>query len=174
MTFRDIKGIWRTKSIFYERVEKKDLEHFKPKFTLFDRDRVENGVTYKSLYRLYMEAVDEYAFATEYLGGIDHWRSLCKSKWFTLGHGAHRGSATWQEDVRARDESLAKKTLILAVSEGDISAARKLYDISRPAKETKRGRDRKEEVIKQAAKKVEDKEFLDNAELRLNVVSIRD
>lgn len=174
MTFRSSTGCWRTKSMFFERVEDKDLERFKPPYSLLDQDREENGVVYKSLYRLYMEAIDEYAFATEHLGGLDHWRALCRSKWFTLGHGAHRGSSTWQEDMRARDESTARKVLLLAAQDGDISAARKVYDISKPPVESKRGRFKKEEVIKEAAKKVEDRDFLDNAALRLNVVSIRD
>ena len=174
MKFRDPSGKWLTKSVFFERVLDEDLEKRKPKFTLLDHDRVVDGVKYLSLYRLYMEAVDEYAFATEHLGGMDHWRALCRAKWFTLGHGSHRGASTWQEDMRCRDESTAKKVLMLAASEGDTSAARKLYDISKPPVESKRGRFKKEEVIKEAAKKVEDREFLDNAALRLNVVSIRD
>ena len=174
MNFRSDHGIWKTAALFYERVEAKDRDKVKPIFTLFEEDRVEKGITFISLYKLYMESVDEYDFATTHLGGMPHWRSICKSRWFEEGTGVHKGVAHWRTDLKARDESLARKVLLLAVRDGDIPAAKKLYDISKPTVVTRKSQVKKEEQNKEAANKMRDKEFLDNAALRLNVVSIRD
>ena len=70
--------------------------------------------------------------------------------------------------------SNAKKVLMLAASEGDTAAAKKLLDYSKKPAETKRGRFVKDEARKEAAKKVRDDDILSDAALRLNVVSIRD
>lgn len=151
-----------------------DREEQEPAFTIQEFDIEKGGKKYKSLYKLFMESVDEYDFATTHLGGLHVWEQLVSTNWFYNGYRAHRGVEAWREDLRARDESLAKKAVMLAVREGDINAAKKLWDKSKKPTETKRGRFKKEEVIKEAVKSVEDREFLDNAALRLNVVNIMD
>jgi len=163
-----------TKQLFLERLSPADRDKFKPPFTMYEHDVEKCGVTYKSMYQLYLAAVDEFGFASDHLGGMQAWNQLLNTQWFVEGYRSHRGIEAWREDVRARDASNAKKVLMLAASEGDVSAAKKLWDNSKKPAETKRGRFKKEEVIKEAAKTVEDKEFLANAATRLNVVSIMD
>lgn len=160
--------------MFYELLSIEDRAKHKPKFSISEQHITKKGKEYKSLYQLYMSSTDEYDFASKHLGGLPIWNQLCATKWFSEGYREHRGLHAWREDLRLRDESRAKEALMLAVSEGDVSAARKLWDITRPEKETKRGRFKKEEVTKEAAKAVEDLDFLEDAAMRLNVVNIRD
>lgn len=163
-----------TKKLFYELTSSKDRKANQPLYTLTEDHREVDGVKYISLYKKYMESVDEYDFAESILGGIPLLNSLLSSQWFSEGYRNHRGIESWREDMRMRDASRAKKTLMLAVSEGDVSAAKKLADMSKPLVTTARGRFKKAEVTKEAAKAVEDKDFLEEAAMRLNVVNIRD
>lgn len=172
--FKDNKGVWRTKTLFVEMLGVEDRKRFDPPFTLQECDIDKHGKTYKSLYRLFMTSVDEYDFATTHLGGLGHWEKLKGSKWFGGGHRCHKGAEQWLEDMRARDESNAKKVLMLAASEGDTSAAKKLLDYSKKPAETQRGRFIKAEARKEAVKKADDNDLLSDAALRLNVVPIRD
>ena len=169
-----MKNTINTKQLFLERLSPADRDEHQPPFSIQEHDVVRAGKTYKSMYQLFISSVDEYSFAFEHLGGMASWAKLLNTLWFTEGYRSHRGIEAWRDDMRSRDESTAKKTLLLAVSEGDVGAARKLFDISKKPTESKRGRFKKEEVIKEAAKSVEDKEFLHNAATRLNVVSIMD
>lgn len=169
------KNGWRTKTLFVEHLGIADQEKFQPPYTLKEVDYDKNGKVYISLYRLFMESVDEWDFATKHLGGTAHLQSLRKSKWFSDGHRTHKGYDAWVRDMKARDQSLAKKALLQATAEGKTAAASKLADMSKTTHtETKRGRFVKDEAIKEAVKKAEDSEFLEDAAIRLNVVKIRD
>jgi len=165
-----------TKTFFVDWLSIKDREKHQPKFTYKEKDLVRDGKTYKSLYGLYMECADEYDFAMTHLGSLNTFEQFLETKWFTEGHRAHRGIEAWREDMRARDESIAKKALMLAVKDGSIQAANKLFDISKKAAtQTKRGRFVKEEAKKEAVKLAEDDLFLNDAASRLdNVISIMD
>lgn len=169
-----MKNNLRTKTLFADLISPEDRKKFNPKYTLKEYDTTFGGKEYKSLYLLYMESVDEYDFIEKYLEGTAHFEALCNAKWFRDGVRSHRGIEAWREDMRARDASRAKKAVMVAVSEGDTAAAKKLWDMSKPTAETKRGRFVKEEAKKEAVKKVEEEDFLADAALRLNVVSIRD
>lgn len=168
----DGNGTWRTKTLFVEMLGPKQIEKHKPPYTLHEVDIERQGIKYQSLYKLFMECADAYEFCTKYLGGPAHLKSLKKSKWFYDGHRAHRGWDAWEEDMKLRDNSLAKRALILATKEGKTQAASKLYDNTKEV-ESKRGRFVKDEAIKQAAKKVEDDDFLKDAASRLNVYDLR-
>lgn len=170
--FKDSMNSWRTKTLFRELLTNEDIEKYNPPYTLNEEDIEKKGRKYKSLYKLFMQSVDEFDFATNHLGGPAHWEFMQKSKWFGDGYRTHRGVHAWREDMRARDESLAKKALILKVQEGDVSAAKKLYDMSKAKEDTKRGRFVKEEARKEAAKKVADQDFIEEAWNRLNVVKL--
>jgi len=172
--YRDVKNGWRTKTLFVEMCGPETREKYDPPFTLNEDDVVKRGKTYKSMYKLYMASVDEFDFVNTVLVSTKHWESLQKSKWFFNGHRGHYGVEKWREDMRARDESLAKKVLLAAVKEGDLNAAKKLFDVSKKPNETKRGRFVKEEAVKEAVKKAEDKDFLQDAASRLNVVNLYD
>ena len=149
-------------------------EKWQPPFTMREHDIEHKGKKLVSLYQLFMQSTDEYEFATEHLGGLQHLKSLRKSKWFEEGYRNHRGYTNWLSDMQLRDNSLAKKTIMLATKDGNISAARKLEDMSAPSKETKRGAFVKAEAKKEAAKAIEDEDFLADAASRLNIVKIRD
>jgi hypothetical protein len=74
---RSVQGVWLTKALFWEERH----PDYTPSFTLRDEDRTENGVTYPSLKRIYLEYSDptEYSFAIEVIGSWDHWQTLAKS-----------------------------------------------------------------------------------------------
>jgi hypothetical protein len=163
-----------TKRMFLERLSPADRDKHKPKYTMQEHDVVVAGVTYTSMYRLYIESVDEYDFITEHLGGMPLWHHLLNTQWFVDGYRQHRGMTAWREDLRARDESTAKRVLLVAAKGGDIPAAKKLLDVSRKPPAPKVAKTKQAELNNAAAVKAEDKDFLDNAALRLNVVSIRD
>lgn len=163
-----------TKKFFVELCSVEEREKFDPQYTMAEKHKELNGKKYLSMYQLYMESADEYEFAMNVLGSTTHWERLLQAGWFYDGYRNHKGIEKWREDMRARDESLAKKVLLTAAKSGDINAAKKLFDTSKPKSETKRGRFVKQEAIKEAAKKSEDKEFLDSAVKRLNVVNIQE
>ena len=51
-------------------------------YCLGREDKEKNGMTFPSLYKLYMEERDltEYTFATKYFYSYQHWQTICKSK----------------------------------------------------------------------------------------------
>lgn len=76
--FKDKLNRHRTLSLFFE-YRAKGIE---PMFVLSDRDRVIDGVEYKSLKRLYLQERDikEYTFATKYLDNWEQWNKLLSNK----------------------------------------------------------------------------------------------
>lgn len=79
--YTNLSGRPLTKGLFFETTgEDKDGVLY----TLKDKDHTFRGVTYKSLYRLYMECSDptEYEFANTYLDGWSHWQMIATSSWF--------------------------------------------------------------------------------------------
>lgn len=174
--FRSHNGRYLTKKIFIELCTDEDLDKWKPMFSMNEEDNEKGGKVYPSMYRLYMDSVDEHDFVMTHIGSIAMWERLLKSGWFYDGYRNHRGIEKWREDMAARDRSLAKKVLMSAIKTGNTTAAKKFLDEYKPEQktETKRGRFVKEEAIKEAAAKSEDKEFLDSAVKRLNVVNIKE
>ena len=100
--FRNSSNQRLTKSLFFEESEDRSLVVY----TLKDSDHTVDGVTYPSLYRLYLEADDltEYSFAVAHLDGWEHWQMLCSSTWFKPY------AKRWREEleVRARSRSLLR------------------------------------------------------------------
>lgn len=167
-----------TDSLFVERIAKRHYDRgLTPKFTLFEKDKVVNGKTIPSMYRLFMECVDEYDAAIKLLGSWAHWEKLRKVKWFSQSWvkcPAHRGADAWIVDMQKRDMSAAKKVLLEAVENGDTTAAKKLADmVSKTASAYSRGRPKNEEVVRQAASIAEEKAAVEDDLKRLNVVRIR-
>lgn len=118
-------------------------------YTLKDWDHTANGVTYPSLYRLYMDLADptEYRFATTYLDCWDQWESLCACTWFK------DIVARWRHhlDLKIRSHSLAR---IMAAaktpSRDSFMANRYLLEKAWEPKDSKRGRPSKEEIKREA------------------------
>lgn len=107
-----------TRSMFWEHRHITKIPGVTPPFNLKEEDDEENGVY--SLYKLYMSYTTEYEAALGILGSWEHWRKLCKCKWFQ----PYRN--TWEEERLLREEAEAKKTLIEKARAGNITAARSL------------------------------------------------
>lgn len=164
-------------TLFLERIPKRHKDKgIVPEFTLQEYDVEKDGVKYKSLYRQFMQCVDEYDAAETILGSQSNWNKLKNCKWFYEGWkgcSVHRGYEAWLEDMKARDYSIAKKALMLAVSEGDTGAAKKLADLTKPKGEETKGRPRKSDIKQAAVKIAQDKEAFEEDLKRLNVIPIR-
>lgn len=103
---------WLTQSLFWEWCSSEDKTG--AIYTLRDEDRTEGGVTYKSLYKLYMSTNDptEYTFALEYLGGWEHWQLLSEIVWMK----EHVKRWRWEMELKFKSQAIAK---ILAESQMD-------------------------------------------------------
>lgn len=127
VSIRNDNNTCQTQSLFYE-YGNKDAP-----YTLKVHDVHKNGNVYISMYKVYMTCADEYEAADRLVGSQYHWRRLCGIDWFINGvpQFSHEGLTTWREDMRARDESKAKAILIAAAEEGNVNAAKHLYDKSK-------------------------------------------
>lgn len=145
--FRNSSNQRLTKSLFFEESEDRSLVVY----TLKDSDHTVDGVTYPSLYRLFMEADDltEYSFAVSHLDGWEHWQMLCNSNWF------RPYAKRWREEleVRARSRSLLRLRAEAASSSKNAYLANKfLIERGWVSKEDKSavGRPSKEAIKKEA------------------------
>ena len=114
-----------TQSLFYEFPVDKD----EAPYTLKNEDIEYNGKQKVSAYQVYMHSVDEYDAAIKLVGSMKHWRKLCALKWFMEGIPEHsfEGLESWRDDMRLRDESLAKRQLIEAAQAGNVAAQKLLF-----------------------------------------------
>lgn len=81
--FRGATGVLLTKVLFWENCIGMDKSYVL--YTLKNEDFLaNNGVTYPSLYRLYMELEDEteWEFANKYLDSYEHWERIVSAPWF--------------------------------------------------------------------------------------------
>jgi len=97
--FKDQNGNFYTQSLFLE------LAYDNPKhaiYTLKDDDHEFKGKAYRSIKKLYIATGDptEYKFATEYLGGWNHWKRLL-SKTSLL----HPYIEEWREELEVKMRS---------------------------------------------------------------------
>ena len=116
-------NILPTQALFYEFGNKDAL------YTLKSRDVQKDGKLYRSLYKIYMESIDEYEAALRFVGDMGHWRKLCSLQWFMDGapQFSWEGLKQLREDMAYRDKSEAKKKLMEAVNQGNVNAAKVLY-----------------------------------------------
>lgn len=121
---RDVGDRFRTQSLFVEFAFKTDV--YKPLYTLNEGER--DGCM--SMYRIYMNSVDETDAAIKLVGNLRHWRKFLAAGWFMNGILAwgFEGLKSWRADMEARDFSLAKGVLLASCSKGDIASAKKLLD----------------------------------------------
>lgn len=98
---------------------------------------------------IYANSVDEYEAAMKLVGNMDHWEKLCALTWFMEGTDAFEGLNKWREDMRLRDESLAKRVLMEQAQAGNVPAAKALLEYNkkqgagRPSNKTVSGADLK-------------------------------
>ena len=138
--FKDTCGKWLTQAVFWE------LRHEKytPSFSLKDYDLERDGVTYPSLKHIYLRYSDptEYTFATEVLGGWEHWQAIQSS------YALRPYIQKWREELEIKLRAEALKSLRKAASEGSKGIAAAKY-LAEKGWEKKRGRPSKEEVEKE-------------------------
>jgi len=125
-------GHYKTKGIFYEykALTKSD---YCP-FNLKERD-LKNGSI--SMYRIYMSCDTEYDAAKILLNSWKHWEILCDAPFF------RPFIEKWREEREIRDASMARKILLAEAEEGNVTAAKAVYD---QATKRKAGRPSKAEV----------------------------
>lgn len=173
----DSRGVMRTDSLFYERLTKRHKDKgIEPIWTLSEQDRTIGGKTYPSLYKAYMECVDDYDAGVSLLGSSTHWEKLKKIKWFSEGwkaYPSHRGYKHWADDMFKRDCSIAKKTLMVKAKEGNASAANQLAALLKAERMPAKGRPKSEDIAIAAASKVEEDAAFEDDIKRLNVIKIR-
>jgi hypothetical protein len=129
--FKAENGKYRTQALFREFNQVDSL------YCLTPDDKPELEV--KSLYKMYMESVDEYDCAMKALGSMAHWRKLTDCEWFM------KHLRDWREDMKARDESLAKQQLQLEAENGNVSAQKALFESAKKPTQKASGRPQKKQ-----------------------------
>lgn len=105
-----------------------------------------SGKTYTSLPYLYRNSNSEYDCAIETLGSWEHWKKLCALDWFLTGsimNAQYTGLNDWRIEKELSEESKAKQVLMKAIEDGDIQAAKFIYDKKTKATTAKAGRPEK-------------------------------
>lgn len=139
--FKDTGGKWLTLALFWEERHPK----YEPSFTLKDYDIERDGKQLPSLKHIYLSFEDptEYSFATEVLGGWEHWQALCDS------YKLKPYIAKWRDELEIKLRSTAIRAMVNSAkvdgSKG-LSAAKYLAE---KGWEKKRGRPSKDEVEKE-------------------------
>lgn len=125
---KDVRGAHKTESLFIETISPASAESYTAIFSLRDYD----NKGYPSAYNIYMECADEREAALRLVGSMIHWRKLCQLNWFMNGRDmtGFEGLHQWREDMSARDVSIAKVALLERCEDGEVSAARALYDMT--------------------------------------------
>jgi len=142
---RGPQGHYLTQGLFKELYMNDDAP-----FTLREDDR--EG--YIAIKPHFVNAATEYDAALTILGSWEHWTRLKKTKWFAPYFDA------WEAERNLREETEAKKILIEEAENGNITAAKAIYD---NGKASKRGRPSKAEKSKNLTKEQEIDEFLTQA-----------
>ena len=125
-TLFDWKGAQRTLSLF-----KEPCAHNEDNPCIYSLREVDS-LEYPSIYHIYMNSADEYEASIKILGSYKHWKKLCNLKWFVKGNPTwnFEGIEVWRKDMKLRDASIAKRVIFGKSKEGDLTAAKKLMDIS--------------------------------------------
>lgn len=131
-------GIQLTQGLFYE-FNKPDAP-----YTLRSEDYVsKKGVEYKSVRALYRYCESEYEAAILIVESWEHWKKLCSLDWFVTGHETssglkYQGLNDWKEEQELRKKSESEAMLMSMVKEGNVTAAKFIYE--QHGKQTVKGR----------------------------------
>jgi hypothetical protein len=158
---RSSNGIMKTEGLFIESASKINSMTNRlaatPIYTLKDYDKP----GYPSMYLIYIDCVTEYEAAMKLLGSYRHWKKLCQSTMFI------EYLEEWREERKARDEAVARTTLLASVVDGNVSAAKTIMDES---KRKGAGRPSKVEVAGEMSRAVKDQAHLENIVDRMRSV----
>ena len=103
-------------------------------YCLKSNDHVAKGVTYRSMYLIYMSCDSEYEAAIKIVGNYSHWQKLKRCTWFIPY------LEEWNAELGLREAALAKSKLVSLTERGNVTAARTLLNgkaaapVGKPAK----------------------------------------
>ncbi|MEE8598918.1 MAG: hypothetical protein V3S69_05330 [Dehalococcoidales bacterium] len=112
------KGLHKTTCALFFEFKGKSSCPITPPYTLKTQDWINNDVTYKSMYLIYMGCATEYEAAIKLLGHYPHWVRLCNTTWFK------ETIEVWRDEVRIRDAAEATGQLKELAKEGNVTAAK--------------------------------------------------
>ena len=141
--FKNESGKWFTKSLFYEMTLPASRNN--TIFSLKEDDHIVDGVTYKSLKKLFLSCTDptEYEFATTHLGGWQHWKAMNESPALSPYFEEWRQ----ERDIMLRSQGI-REMINQAESGQSYQAAKWLADKGWDL-DKKRGRPSKAEIAKE-------------------------
>lgn len=170
--YLEANGQFRTDSLFVERIAKRHREAgHSPVYCLSERKEHKDC---QKLYQIFIDSADEYDFAIKAFGSKGHLDKLKTIKWFMdgwQGCATFRGYSAWLDDMQDRDASIGKKILIEKAQDGDVTAAKKLIDLHKQT--ASKGRPKKEDIAREAAKRAEEDDIVEDSLKRLNVIKLR-
>lgn len=170
--YLEANGLYRTDSLFVERIAKRHKSKGQQAvYSLSERQEKDNC---PKLYDIFINSVDEYDFAIKAFGSKGQLDKLKNIKWFTEGWQGcltFRGYNAWLDDMRERDLSTAKRVLLEKAMDGDVSAAKKLADMNKTV--YTKGRPKKEDITREAARQAEEKTDVADDAKRLNIIKFR-
>lgn len=91
-------------------------------YCLKPNDHTHKGITYKSMYLIYISCDSEYEAAIKLVGNYSHWLKLAKAPWFSPY------LEKWNEELELREAALAKSKLVALTEAGNVTAARTLLN----------------------------------------------
>jgi hypothetical protein len=91
-------------------------------YCLKPHDHSLDGVTYRSMYLIYISCDSEYEAAIKLLGNYAHWLKLKRCTWF-LPY-----IEEWNSEIELRECALAKSKLVTLTEAGNVTAARTLLN----------------------------------------------
>ena len=145
-SFKDDGGRYRTQSLFWELRHQVDTSKYPPVFTLKDEDIERDGITYKSLKKIYMTYDHipgyEYEFAVDNLESWDHWVKLANDTIPAIKDTIQ----SWRDEVDIRLKAQGLKALIYASRDNDAKGVQASKYLVEKGYIQKRGRPSKEEV----------------------------
>jgi len=125
-----------TKALFFENRFQTTSPVTAP-YCLKAHDHTLHGITYRSMYLIFISCDSEYEAAITLLGNYAHWLKLKKCSWFV------ELLQEWNAELELREEALAKSKLVLLTESGNVTAARTLLGNKKAApvgKPTKAGK----------------------------------
>lgn len=131
--FRTKNGHFAPAAIFLEAPSR--TEHMEPFYTLQEFDDEERDLP--SAYQIFMDSIDEYEAAMRIVGSTRFWDRLCRSSWFmkptpTNPVPGFDGILSWRQDKLAMQQNKVRRILLDKAEEGDVAAARKIFDECKP------------------------------------------
>ncbi len=144
--FRDDLGRFLTTSLFIEKAYRSD-EKFKPYFTLSNRDKEVEGVTYFSLKKIYFayEHVPgfEYDFAMDVFGYWEHWVKLTEES------SLRKMFQEWRDEYEIKLKAQAMRSLIAVSRVADPKGVAAAKYLAEKGYVSRKGRPSKEEIERQ-------------------------